>query len=827
MNTKRTTKNAARATPGLSCAAATLLLTLAATMAQAASPQLVRILPRGGQRGTEAVLTFAGSRLGDAQEVLIYRPGITVVKIEQSSEKEKAQADRQVKVIVKIAPDAELGEYGMRLRTASGLTEYRTFWVGPYATVAAKKGTTFQSPQAIAMNVTVEGVIENEEVHYFLVEAKKGQRIAAEIEGMRLGNAMFDPYVAIVDENRFELAASDDTALLKQDSAVAVLAPRDGKYIVQVRDSAFGGSGDSHYRLHVGTFARPLVVYPLGGQAGQSVSLQFLGDPKGPIARNVKLPEKSGQPFELLCEDQGTTSPMALPFRVSDFASVNEVEPNDLPKTATAYTGPLPVAFNGIISAASEGGDKTYQDADYFRFSAKKGQALDIQVYARRLGSPLDPVLTIYDSSGRQTSTVDDSGGPDPVARLNVGADGTYTVRVRDHLRGAGPMHAYRIEITPVKPAVDLAIPQYTQQYTQERQAVTVPRGNRYATLVRATRKDAGGAMTLAIGDLPAGVKVTAANFEPGADAVPVLFEADAAAPIAGKLVHTTVKAADEKATAAEGRFHQVVELVHGQPNQTPYYQTSADRMAVAVAKEAPFSVQVVQPKVPLVQGGQMNLKVKVERKKEFTGAVTLHFLFRPPGIEAASTVEVPAGKDEALYPINASDGAAARKWKIVVLGSGDVGGTAWVSSPFAELEVAPPMLTAKIPTATVEQGKSTRVVADLDIKTPWPGAATVELIGLPAGAVAEPIKVTAEQKKIEFALSTLKTTPAVVHNSLFLRVMVTKDGEPIVHNIARGGTLRVDAPLGAKGTTKPAAKETPREAPKKGDAKPKEAKPK
>ena len=50
------------------------------------------------------------------------------------------------------------------------------------------------------------------------------------------------------------------------------------------------------------------------------------------------------------------------------------------------------------------------------------------------------------------------------------------------------------------------------------------------------------------------------------------------------------------------------------------------------------------------------------------------------------------------------------------------------------------------------------------------------------------------------------KNTPATQHNGLFLRVTIVKDGEPIVHNIARGGLLRVNAIPGANApATKPA----------------------
>ena len=169
------------------------LLTVSLTV-HAASPQLTRILPRGGQRGTDVVLTFEGQRLGDAQEVFVYEPGVTVTKVEQPTDKK--QEGKQVKVTVKIAPDARIGEYQMRLRTATGISELKTFWVGLFPIVEEKEpNSDFKTPQAIPLNVTVAGVIDNEDQDFFVVEAKKGQRLTAEIEGMRLGEAPFDPGV--------------------------------------------------------------------------------------------------------------------------------------------------------------------------------------------------------------------------------------------------------------------------------------------------------------------------------------------------------------------------------------------------------------------------------------------------------------------------------------------------------------------------------------------------------------------------------------------------------------------------------------------------------
>jgi hypothetical protein len=229
------------------------VLLFVAVAAHAASPALTSVLPRGGQRGADVEVTFAGDRLADAQEIFLYNPGLTVKDL-------KVVDAKQVKATFAIAAGAPLGEHALRVRTATGISELRTFWVGPLPVVAeAEPNNDAAKPQKIALNTTVEGVIKNEDLDYFSIDLKKGQRITAEVEGMRLGGgadgpAAFDPYVAILSGDGKELVAADDSALHLQDPVTSFVAPADGSYVVLVRDSAYAGNDQSHYRVHIGTF---------------------------------------------------------------------------------------------------------------------------------------------------------------------------------------------------------------------------------------------------------------------------------------------------------------------------------------------------------------------------------------------------------------------------------------------------------------------------------------------------------------------------------------------------------------------------------------------
>ena len=155
--------------------------------ATAASPRLGKIMPRGVQRGAEHVISFNGSNLSDAQEIFFFEPsGFEVTKLEPD--------DKSLKVTVKVAPDCRLGEHVAQLRTASGVSDFRTFYVEELPAVDEKEPNgDFNQPQPIDMNVVLNGNVGKEDVDYYVVEAKKGQRISAEIEGMRLGTALFDP----------------------------------------------------------------------------------------------------------------------------------------------------------------------------------------------------------------------------------------------------------------------------------------------------------------------------------------------------------------------------------------------------------------------------------------------------------------------------------------------------------------------------------------------------------------------------------------------------------------------------------------------------------
>lgn len=336
-------------------------LLLVSPSVRAAPPAVESVAPGVGQCGTEFTLTISGARLSDPQELMLYAPGVVCTKL-------TAKGENEVTATLKAAADCRLGEYPFRLRTKGGVSELRTFRVSPFPVVPEKEpNDAREQAQPVPLNTSVAGTIEASGTDHFAITLKKGQRLAAEVEGVRLGGELTDTAITVFGPDGQQLAAVDDTPLFRQDPFVTIIAPADGVYVVQVRDANLGGGDNHRYVLHVGTFSRPAAIFPAGGPAGTEVAVKLFGAGEDRTVA-VKLPP-AGTPFEFYPTDASGPAPTPNPFRVSPFPNVNEAEPNDDPKQANAAVA-WPVAFNGIIEKPG--------DADHFRFRATKGDMIDV-----------------------------------------------------------------------------------------------------------------------------------------------------------------------------------------------------------------------------------------------------------------------------------------------------------------------------------------------------------------------------------------------------------------------------------------------------------------
>ena len=748
---------------------------------QAAYPEFNTTKPNGIQRGTEQKLTITGNRLEDFESLIFFSPGFTQKSVEKV-EKNK------VELTIAVAPDVEPGNHLIRVRTRSGVSHARQFFVGPFPNVEEKEpNSEFDTAQTIELNQTVEGLITTEDVDYFKVSVKKGQRISLEVDGLRLGYTVFDPYIAILDKDRFEKAFSDDTILHRQDGYCSFVAEYDGDYYVMVRDSSYRGGNTSFYRLNVGSFRRPDVVYPAGGMLGSSVKVRFI-DKDGSFEEEVKLPTEENPGFMLFSKG-AEAAPSGNPFRLVSFENTLEAEPNNEQAKATPVIVGEPAALNGVI--------ETPGDVDFFKVALKKGQQVVLQAFAQSLGSPLDSVINIYNEKGGSVGGNDDGGGRrrlDSKQTLKVPADGDYFVRVTDHLERGGPSFVYRIEMVASQPELTFASPNYSVNDSHYRQFLAIPRGGRMALLENFSRSNVSGDFKFDAPNLPPGVKLLtelAPKDQPG---MPLVFEAAADAPLGHATVPLQLTSVDPNVKVV-GTMRQEFDVVR--QGNVIYYTEVREKLPVAVVEEAPYSLEIVKPTVSLVNNGILNLKVVATRKEGFKAPIRVLMVWKPTGISTLGEQTIPEGQNECSFVLDSNANTPAGTWKFVVMGEADAGnGRVYNASPFCEVTTGPAYVSAPaIPLTAVEKGQETVMVAKMENLQPFEGEAVASIVGVPETIPIESAKITKDTKEVAFKVVTNDKSPVGKQANLFVRVDVPVPGGTTTHRIALGSTLRIDAP--------------------------------
>lgn len=745
-----------------------VLCLLATDFAWAVNPSLKTVIPRGGQRGTDVEVEFQGGNMVDAQDVFFHDDGIVV------KETKEAEAGK-FKCILTIAPDARLGNHRVRVRTATGITNLILFSVGNLAELnEVEPNSTAAEAQLVNLNTTINGTIVSEDVDYFSVDVPANSRLAVEVEALRLADSLFDSKVRLFSPHGHELIAEDDTALMQQDASFVYDVKEAGKYVVALSESAYGGNGNCMYRIHIGDFPRPLAVTPMGITKGNPVELTWLGD-SSIGKQTLTLDDVPLGMAAVLPESDKGLAPSPVPFRISEYPGVLEVEPNSNKEQATL--GTVPGAFDGVIQ---ENGD-----VDHYAFDGTKGQVFNIRVWAREMGSPLDSVMALHAPSGGQILHNDDGKGLDSYGRITLPEDGRYMLYVHDQLKRGGAAYAYRVELTPIKPELRTYITK------SEVASAIVPKGNRMVMYVGVGRSDFSSPVQLVLDNLPPGVIATYTEVPNGQAELPVLLTAAADAGLAAHRVAINGTGTAGEATIA-GSFFQELPVVLGR-NKIVIMDTDLREAAVAVTDTAPFSVNFVAPKTPVIQSSIKDLKVVVTRSEGFTKPIQVTVPWYPPGF-AGGTLNIPEGQSEGIFRIEANGSAPLGESKLLAVATSE--GYS-VATEFMPINVEAPWFTLTMDELRLEQGKDVEVPVTIAYNKEFAGEYEMSMTRMPKGVSVTQQIIKHGQEKLVYPMKIAADAPAGKHGVLGFKVDLQVDGEVVTHGFG-GQALTIFEPLPA-----------------------------
>jgi hypothetical protein len=779
----------------LSCSMLLLLTSSAACFS--APPSLERVAPAVGQRGTDFELTITGSGLQRAEEVLLYRNDVRCSRITPVS-------DNELKLLINANPECPPGECAFRIRSPEGISELLTFLISALPVIQeSEENNSDTTAQSIPLDSTVAGVVEAADSDYFRVTLKKGQRLTAEAEAMRAGGAMFDAVLNIYGPDGSWIATADDSPLTRQDPSVSLLAETEGDYLVQIHETSFEGDEDSRYALHIGSFARPSFAWPPGGPAGTTMELVFRDNDQSLFTQSISIPNSSSETIMLFPSTSDQTVAAGVPFRVSRFPNVLEAD-SSTANSASTIPAVLPAAFNGILQNAGE--------TDTFRFQVTAGQKIRAEVFAGRLGSPVDSLLEIRNSLGEVIAASDDAESPDSAVDVVFSEADLCELRITDKRGNGGAAHFYRVELAEHKPSLSVFVAR-PDRGSQQRQAIAVPQGNRVLTFLSVQRRGFSGDVHLTPGVLPAGIAMTPTSVPADRFWIPVLMEASADAPIRGAQVPIEAFA-DSGSGTVTGRFHQVVDLVAASADQL-FHQAEVNSLAVAVTESVPWRITLQQPVSQLAPDGTLDLLISVERSAGFSGSIDVSFPFLPPWVDGPDKVTIPASESSAVYTVRAWPDAEARIWSLCAEArpgllsdeqpenSGGASDSARrntrpvnrvaVASNLVSLTIARSPVSGKSEALVTEQGRTTDVNYQLALSESLPEILTATLEGLPNRVGAAPVDVRRTDSRVQFRLQAEDTAPIGTFREILVRLTGEIDGRKVSWLAGRGSSLTIE----------------------------------
>ena len=381
-----------------------------------------------------------------------------------------------VTVQITLAPNAAIGEHEIRLSTERGLSNPLTFCVGqvPEFTKDDWKNVPQSRdsleprlnptppPINITLPATLNGQIPPGGVDQYRFPARHGQQLIVVASARALipylADAVpgwFQVTMVLTDDTGHELDYADHYRF-QPDPVLYCVIPKDGEYLLEIRDSLYRGREDFVYRVTLGELPYITGIFPMGVQTGQTATVALHGGNLPASRLTFDAKEKTAGTYPLVVRTPEWISNV-MPFVVDEFPEVLEKEPNDKPETAQPVT--LPVIINGHIDPPG--------DWDVFRFAGQAGQQFVAEVRARRLNSPLDSVLKLADAAGNQIAFNDDfedkgagltTHHADSYLTATLPADGPYYLSIGDAQHKGGPDFAYRLRLSAPRPDFELRV---------------------------------------------------------------------------------------------------------------------------------------------------------------------------------------------------------------------------------------------------------------------------------------------------------------------------------------------------------------------------------
>jgi hypothetical protein len=594
-------------------------------------PSIAKVVPGSVRPGETTEIRIDGAKLNGVVRVWTsFAAGVEVVGGDAKSKDEV----KQVVCRLTLSPNVPVGIGGIVVSTPTGVSDVSYIMIDDLKTVAeAAANHAPAQAQDVALPAAVDGESDGTLADYFRLRMKAGEQISVEVVAARLGQD-FDALVRVLDVDGNELAIADDDPASGADARLVFVAPKEGSYVLEVRDNRYKPGG--RYRLRLGKFPLVSATLPPVVERGAVTGVEF----RGPLPTTV-------MPLELFAsggvedyaaidlavkrpggEASGWTSPIITNLRLAGTKpGPGEVGAGSLPADGM-YD--VPGVLCGVIESSGE--------RDLFRFNGAKGKPVRFKAISRSAGSPAILSLRVLDGAGKQLSESVVTESDEPVLAFSPPADGTYQLAVEELVGRFGSDFVYAVEAR-TEPHFSLTMKNDVKTAKIKQ---TLPSGGAFYLDVQCQRAGYDGAISLGVESSRSGwqlvnnVIATKVNevrmyVVPPVDLMP------------GEMADLKVVGRGEQAGGGLiARMSTIVQLRTARP-QTPYPPAWHDGLTFVSRVNARPAFYSLTPRSMSVElpyaGGEAVIVLDKERlDKAFTGALQITPIGVPAGLTAGVT---------------------------------------------------------------------------------------------------------------------------------------------------------------------------------------------
>lgn len=554
-----------------------LMLLLVSSLA-CAQPVINRVSPTGLHLNQPTKITFQGNGLNEVSNVLL--KGNYEAEILEKS-------DTTLVAQISLGADQFSGVHAIRLVSSAGASN--PTWVCFDQCVETPAEVPFDGS-----NQSKTSVINGASKLRFPLELQSPTSLVIEVVSNRLGQN-WKPVLRLLKNDGTQIAWSNPEPSFGGDAMIRANLEK-GSYTIEMHDLLLRAKGQQQFRLRVGNMLVADYAWPAFGNAGTDIRGNVISNSNSELNKHPWMTQPTAATFGWQPVKLGRDQAWAgLTPRYLSHTIQLENETDEADASGVDLDPAKLRVFPGVINSDAPNGVHSCK--------VSPGRKYRFEVFAQRIGSPLDSVLVVRRPGAAQLGRGDDQvGTSDSMVEVAIPQDVQQVeLVVSDLLRNSGEHHVYQIVAT------DITKGEFAPTLTSD--SVSVPENGFGLLVVDLNRKGYQGGLIAKLPELNPSVLTFGEEIGPQSTRALIAVRSSDA-PFPPQLTSVLFQPAENDALSQVARVSE-----NRVTRFSPWLGTT---VAIINSSPSPLQFEISIPEnVPVWAGGTVDAKVRFEKRSD------------------------------------------------------------------------------------------------------------------------------------------------------------------------------------------------------------------